>query len=56
VSGRTLVYSREAQQDAKKLASSGLEKKARSLLEVIANDPFATPPRFEKLVGDLPGC
>lgn len=51
-----LVYSRQAQKDAKKLAASGLKSKARALLGVIAEDPFATPPRYEKLVGDLAGC
>ena len=52
----TLVYSRQAQKDAKNLASSGLKVKAKRLLEVIAEDPFGTPPRYEKLVGDLAGC
>lgn len=50
-----IVYSRQAQKDAKKLANSGLKPKAQKLLELIAEDPFATPPRFEKLVGDLSG-
>ncbi len=50
-----LVYSRQAQKDAKRLASSGLKSKAQQLLEVMADDPFATPPRYEKLVGDLSG-
>lgn len=52
----TIVYSRQAQKDAKNLASSGLKKKAQTLLEVLAADPFANPPRYEKLVGDLAGC
>lgn len=52
----TLVYSRQAQKDAKKLTSSGLRVKAQALLAVLAADPFATPPRYEKLVGDLAGC
>lgn len=51
-----LVYTRHAQKDAKKLASSGLKDKAKILLGVIANDPFANPPPFEKLVGDLSGA
>lgn len=54
--GWTLVYSRQAQKDARRLASSGLKAKAQQLLDVLAQDPFATPPRFEKLVGDLAGC
>ena len=52
----TLVYSRQAQKDARKLASSGLKAKAQQLLDVLAHDPFGTPPRYEKLVGDLAGC
>ena len=52
----TLVYSRQAQKDAKRLASAGLTPKAQELLDLIADDPFATPPRLEKLVGDLAGC
>lgn len=51
-----LVFSRTAQKDAKKLAASGLKRRAQELLAVVADDPFATPPRFEKLVGDLAGC
>lgn len=51
-----VVYSRQAQKDARKLAAAGLKPKAATLLELIAEDPFATPPRFEKLVGDLAGC
>lgn len=52
----TLVYSRQAQKDAKKLAASGLKPRAKRLVDVITDDPFATPPRYEKLVGDLAGC
>ena len=52
----TLVYSRQAQKDAKKLATSGLKPRATKLLDVIAQDPFAMPPRYEKLVGNLAGC
>lgn len=52
----TVVYSRQAQKDARKLASSGLQTKTQGLLELLVRDPFATPPRVEKLVGDLAGC
>lgn len=52
----TLVYSRQAQKDARKLASCGLKPKAQQLLDLVAQDPFVSPPRFEKLVGDLAGC
>ncbi|MES2076382.1 Txe/YoeB family addiction module toxin [Rugamonas rubra] len=50
-----LVYSKQAQKDAKKLAASGLKKKAQALLDLLTADPFASPPAFEKLVGDLAG-
>lgn len=52
----TLVFSRQAQKDARRLAASGLKPKTQRLLDLIAEDPFATPPRFEKLIGDLAGC
>lgn len=52
----TLVYTRHAQKDAKKLVAAGLKEKAQALLEVLARDPFANPPPFEKLVGDLAGA
>ena len=51
-----LVFSRQAQKDARNLAAAGLKGKAQRLLEVLAEDPFGTPPRYEKLVGDLAGC
>ncbi len=51
-----LVYTRQAQKDAKKLLSAGLKKKAEVLLEVLREDPFQNPPAFEKLVGDLAGA
>ena len=51
-----VVYSRQAQKDAHKLASSGLKAKAQVLLDLVAHHPFSSPPRFEKLVGDLAGC
>lgn len=51
-----LVFTKQAQKDAKKLASAGLKKKAQILLEVIAENPFQNPPPYEKLVGDLAGA
>lgn len=51
-----LVYTKHAQKDAKKLAAAGLKDKALALLDLVANDPFANPPPFEKLVGDLAGA
>ena len=52
----TLVHSRRAQEDARKLAAAGLKPKAQHLLDVVAEDPFAVSTRYEKLVGDLAGC
>ncbi len=51
-----LVYTRQAQKDAKKLSESGLKPKAEALLAILAEDPFQRPPPFEKLVGDLAGA
>ena len=50
-----LVFTRQAQKDAKKLSSAGLRDKAQSLLDILAEDPYRSPPPFEKLVGDLAG-
>lgn len=52
----TLVYTRDAQKDAKKLKAAGLQKKAQVLLALIEQDPYGYPPPFEKLVGDLAGA
>lgn len=52
----TLVYTKQAQKDAKKLSASGLKLKAQALLNLIEKDPYQNPPRFEKLVGDLAGA
>jgi len=52
----TLVYTKQANKDSKKLASAGLKPKAEELLNILEVNPFQTPPRFEKLVGDLAGA
>ena len=52
----TLVYTEQAKRDARKLASSGLKSKAEHLLDILKEDPFKSPPPFEKLVGDLSGA
>lgn len=52
----TLVYTKQAQKDARKLASSGLKQKAQELLALVEQDPYRKPPPFEKLVGDLSGA
>jgi toxin YoeB len=52
----TLYYTKQAQKDARKLASSGLKTKAQQLLLILQSDPLQAPPPFEKLVGDLTGA
>ena len=51
-----LHFTRQARRDARKLATTGLKDKARELLAILENDPFRTPPPYEKLVGDLSGA
>ena len=51
-----LVFTKQAQKDARNLSSAGLKDKAQLLLAVVADNPFQTPPPFEKLVGDLAGA
>ncbi len=51
-----VVFAKHAQKDARNLASAGLKEKAQSLLAILAENPFQTPPTFEKLVGDLVGA
>lgn len=51
-----VVFTRQAQKDAMKLAASGLRPKAEELLALLAEDPFSRPPPYEKLVGDLAGA
>jgi len=51
-----IVYTKQAQKDARKIASSGLKSTVQNLLNIIAKDPFQNPPSYEKLVGDLLGA
>jgi len=51
-----LVYTRQAQRDAKKLGAAGLKEKAVELLEILERNPYETPPPYEKLKGDLTGA
>lgn len=51
-----LCYTKQAQKDAKKLASSNLRHQAERLMEILQKNPFTNPPPFEKLVGDLSGA
>ena len=51
-----IVYTKQAQKDAKKLASAGFKQKAEKLLDILKANPFKNPPEYEKLVGDLTGA
>jgi toxin YoeB len=54
--GWQLVFTKQAQKDAKKLARSGLKPSVEGLLEILKENPFSIPPPCEKLVGDLSGA
>ena len=51
-----VVFTKQAQKDARKLREAGLKDAALQLLDILRKDPFTSPPRFEKLVGDLAGA
>ncbi len=51
-----LVYTKQAQKDAKKISASRLKNKTQTLLKIIEKNPFQNPPPYEKLVGDLAGA
>ncbi|MBE0634932.1 Txe/YoeB family addiction module toxin [Candidatus Bipolaricaulota bacterium] len=51
-----IVFTKQARKDARKPADAGLKKKAEELPELMREDPFQSPPSFEKLVGDLAGA
>ncbi len=51
-----IIYTKQAQKDAKNLAAAGLKDKALQLLAILKNDPFQNPPPYEKLIGDLAGA
>jgi Txe/YoeB family toxin of toxin-antitoxin system len=50
-----LVYTKQAKKDAKRLSHSGLKPQAERLLAILREDPYRTPPPYERLVGDLSG-
>jgi Txe/YoeB family toxin of toxin-antitoxin system len=51
-----VVFTKQAQKDAKKIVSSGLKPKAEMLINILHEDPFQNPPSYNKLVGDLSGA
>jgi len=50
-----VVFTRPAQKDAKQIARAGLKDQTVKLLEILKEDPYKNPPRYEKLIGDLSG-
>ncbi len=51
-----VIYTKQAQKDAKKVSASGLKEKAQNLIKLVEENPFQKPPPYEKLVGDLSGA
>jgi toxin YoeB len=51
-----LVYTKQAKNDSKRLSHSGLKPQAERLLAILREDPYRTPPPYERLVGDLSGA
>ncbi len=51
-----LVYTRQAQKDTRKISVAKMRSRVEKLLDLLREDPFSTPPPFEKLVGDLSGA
>lgn len=52
----SVVFTKQVQKDARKIASSNLKPQTQRLLEIVAKNPFQNPPPYEKLVGDLEGA
>lgn len=51
-----VVFTKQAQRDAKKLSASGLKQKAEALINILRKNPYQVPPPYEKLIGDLGGA
>lgn len=51
-----VVFTKQARKDAKKLSFAGLRQKAETLFDILRENPYQTPPPFEKLIGDLAGA
>jgi toxin YoeB len=52
----TVVFTKQARKDAKKLSASGLKSKAEAIIQILRENPYQVPPSYEKLVGDLAGA
>lgn len=51
-----IVFTKQAQKDAKKISASGLKPKAEKLIQILCNNPYQSPPPYEKILGDLAGA
>ena len=51
-----IIFSKQADKDKKSLKQAGLEEKTKEILDIIAIDPYQSPPTYEKLKGNLSGC
>lgn len=50
-----ILFTQQAQKDAKKISVAKLKGKVIKLLDILEEDPFKIPPNYEKLIGDLSG-
>ncbi len=51
-----MVYTKQAQKDARKIAAAGLKEKTEKTLRILSENPYQTPPSYEELTGDLLGA
>ncbi|MGH6628691.1 MAG: Txe/YoeB family addiction module toxin [Burkholderiales bacterium] len=51
-----VLFTKQAQKDARKVAAAGLREKAEALLTILGENPLRNPPPYEKLVGDFDGA
>ena len=51
-----IVFTKQAQKDAKKISNAGFRRQTQDLLNILKENPFQNPPAYEKLVGDLRGA
>jgi Txe/YoeB family toxin of toxin-antitoxin system len=51
-----IVYDKKAVKDIPKLKAANLDKKAKALVDLMKENPFQSPPPYEKLQGDLQGA
>ena len=50
-----IVFTKTAVRDITNLKAAHLDSKARALIDVIRENPYQSPPSYEKLAGDLKG-